>query len=1839
MRTSPRRFVVLALAAAWLLPAVAARAAEPLTGAADGCVGFDGQGQPCTTSADCATYTVATACIKPTSGAPTCQVPCEQGAPPSVGADPQLCALGETCTDGYDAGNQHRFYCRKTRFRVDLNLLDQCISMFLEGQQPTLGGTGQDCSMQANLTRLLDQNGDFVFDVFDLDLCILAFLEQPGCRSDGSDSWIPEQPDDDLVCCADDATCGAGLYCDAERHVCQRECGMIVSRELGVDALERPCTGRLKACDEARGRCLPIDLTDLTCDTDDDCPSGAYCFLGQCEEQCYRATDCPEGDWYCDLTNRCRAVPPPVGEIGFSFDPHDYAVRFARDGLQLDAVKTSDQSELLILDLLTRRQVLGNPAVGFGYRLQVSYGLKQDQKCLKPFVDCSDPKSLKGESQAECQARQDDCYIDDTEEWIRLVTPFGKVTAAAHAAIGVELEPSVAEHLSAGVYPATLRVVFDNGDSDSLPITFTRKSPSGEYTGRLTVYLDGPANSLTGSRPLTLGMRVKVEDTPTTWHELLVANHLQAGGEALIDLTSGVLVHALMHGNSSLAFTASGVTTSAANEVPFVGLYSPEQGRLRLIGVIDVAADFCLGEDGACDDSDALQVKARNPFGRDIRRQIELIGPYDATQGLFHGLYRERISGLAADYDVTLEGGFMLSQGTVDESEPEGFAFAGVTGTVAFPSNDDVLAEVDDAIEAYCTSALGEAYASRSFGSATAFDQYLQQANRTGEADDGTAGRIFPDLVEFDQAIQEALTALGSGAAAQQDYLNIYDFLLPRLAPCSADAASPPPACIDEDAARCGLALYQKALLSGWVGGWTTLNATAGTQNELVCPESLTLEGCPDRAADAPALFTLQDHNRFWWDLGQIQKFDADSGLSNAFLVLYRNAANTFLQQSALSYKAEQLVHAVARYDDLIGLFAGNVAAKVLFQWPARAFKEMGYDWLGIMQEIAGSRMDALSGLIDLRRRVFLGTEGHDFVFAHHLMQHEYLLQVYLMALQQHWQQEQFGYLGAAATALDKGQAILNQLAAGRNVLGLVPSRVYFENSSLDTSNWRAFLAQLVGDDGKGGMMAEAREQVSKGAAELKGSLSDLDSLQEKLFEAKLEYKASVNEICGRRVTKNADGTLVMSAEDLAAGPLEGASADGTLPYCDHLMALVGLENDGSDPVLTTLRACLLNPDGATEGCPSSLPYACGDTRSSLDQNNDCESVVKVFDYFASGGTDDDLSNTAINEAMAEYYRYVEEAVYGTPCVVPQVYDWMAIRERDASGNDALRYCVGGKMGELIRQKSTLDLNRRVTVKKVSETLIKIHTKISYFAAKHGIEGAKAAAEQAAEIAGNAIDLFKDINEQVKVLTGKTANAPDCTFIVGMAVGTDCLGHGIATVTQMVVEGMSDVVSNALAVTKFILDTAKGLVVAALEFSATYMEDDMEIRELVQEATEQIDELEASNHELMNLAAQIDDLRFEAQRAADIYSSKARFVAEHLVNRETGNVLLGNQLVRQADQSFRDLVLFAYKMTMAFIHEYNLTTGDATALVNKAQAVVTLDDVQSLADDLSDRERDYCGLEALDCDSANNVEVLRYSLRAHLFPQLHDVVDPQTNKVVTAGEQFHNLITQPPYLTRRVRANEPTDQIELSFSIPVTLLENTASGAPQWLIDPLSCNHLLDPRAPESPDYLKNGTVAVNVVGKNLGDDTGERRVRYQLVRGATDFLRGCHPESVIEEVGTLPVLEYPIRKHIIGYAPQSTQSSLGEPVSFVTVSAPFTACLNQSGAGNDMVSAPCWRYFARDRSLASTDWKLVLPVMIGDGGTDNTWLLGTGLPDDQRPIVDDIVIYFRYRSRPIQEE
>ncbi len=296
-----------------------------------------------------------------------------------------------------------------------------------------------------------------------------------------------------------------------------------------------------------------------------------------------------------------------------------------------------------------------------------------------------------------------------------------------------------------------------------------------------------------------------------------------------------------------------------------------------------------------------------------------------------------------------------------------------------------------------------------------------------------------------------------------------------------------------------------------------------------------------------------------------------------------------------------------------------------------------------------------------------------------------------------------------------------------------------------------------------------------------------------------------------------------------------------------------------------------------------------------------------------------------------------------------------------------------------------------------------------------------------------------------------------------------------------------------------------------------------------------------------------------------------------------------------------------------------------------------MDDVQALIDSVKTKARQYCGREAIDCDYNNNVRELRFSVREHLFGHLRDIVGGPNGRVITRGEQFHNIITQPPYLKRRVRGVDLADQIEIPFGLHLNVTDRGGGETPRWLIDPLECNQILDPRGRSlhTSGLSVDGNVAVNVIGRNLSE--GTESFNYQLSRGGVDYIRACAPESVVEEIGTSAVLDYPVRTRLTSYAPQSSQAAMESIPAFFSRSGTFSACLNEPNSAGT-IGGLCWQFFARDRSLSAPDWKLVVPLFVGGGATDTAWVLGEGVSNEERPIIEDIVLHFRYRSRPVEE-
>jgi hypothetical protein len=484
------------------------------------------------------------------------------------------------------------------------------------------------------------------------------------------------------------------------------------------------------------------------------------------------------------------------------------------------------------------------------------------------------------------------------------------------------------------------------------------------------------------------------------------------------------------------------------------------------------------------------------------------------------------------------------------------------------------------------------------------------------------------------------------------------------------------------------------------------------------------------------------------------------------------------------------------------------------------------------------------------------------------------------------------------------------------------------------------------------------------------------------------------------------------------------------------------------------------------------------------------------------------------------------------------------------------------------------------------------------------------------------------VRKTVDGVINASSEAIECYLQAGFSIGTDCpmvIASGVIDVTGEIANGVTEAVIYSI---KEAADYLMESLNDYLEARSEYVGEKREIYQSLRDIDDLITQFQTLSQEIFGMQLAIEDLKYQIGANYATYQDDVRFALDHIVGRENGNLLRGRRLVTESDQKFRKLLQYTYRMLMAFQHDYNLTSAQLANYKNRLMASVTLDDVRDLIEDLEQYELDYCGREGLDCDNVNNVEMLRLSLRDTLFPKFTDKIGPD-NRVITKGELFHNQITNLPQLRRVIINGLPAQVIELPFQTPLTLQSSGING-PQWLISPLECNHHL-------VNKRFQGNVAVNFKGKNLGE--GERSISYELIRGHTDFMRSCHPETRVAEVGLPPETTFPIRSLIVGYAPQSSQAQSDSPLSFVTNSSNLSGCINGNEARGELNESECWRFFARGRSLSAPDWRIVIPVTIDGAETENAWIMGEGLPSDERPIIEDIVIYLRYQSRPTSRQ
>ena len=1143
--------------------------------------------------------------------------------------------------------------------------------------------------------------------------------------------------------------------------------------------------------------------------------------------------------------------------------------------------------------------------------------------------------------------------------------------------------------------------------------------------------------------------------------------------------------------------------------------------------MIDVAADHCVSENGTCTDK-PNELLVRNIFGRKVRRLIQFLGPFDDKTRRFHGMYRETISGLAP-FDITVDGGFQLNQQTPDATPlPAGAPLLPTesAGPVGFPNHQTILAELGKEISQSCPAPSSNAPAEH-FTSPQTFAAYLDQI------DEPTLrkGQILPDLIRFEAKVHSALDALApeaTGAGA----LTLYDYLQGTVFLCSATDNRE--GCISEQATRCGLALYRKAILSGWIDPGTLADSGGGEQ-VLFCRPGDPLEGCQLPALAAPALVTLQEHNRFYREYTQALKYQAESDLSDALFSLYRYYDTALNQADALERKHTALMEAWHRYDQLRREMFSAPSTATLTRWPMRFFKGVGTPWLTEMHTILADRLEALDQLLDLKRRVFVNATEQDYTFVQHVLHEEYLSQVLLMALQQEWQGELFVYAGQGPRALAFGETMLSRVNETRNPLGFHPNQVFFENSDPTRVNWQNYKRQLTeGGTAGTGRLGAVNRSIEEAIADLKAALNDKNTLLSRLQAARQTFQRDVDQLCGPELVP------------------DGMEECKLLPLSDRRIE----------------ANCI--------GADCKYEFRC--------EGEECASVVQVF-------------NQAVGDSLENVSCRIDTPNFSI------------------SWGTQERQCVRGQMGALLQEKAQLELQRQQIYRQIDVLL-------------RQMEAQRTLIEETESENDGLIEYLRDQNttmrnieigliaaDQAYTLALHTSETNDCWIIAGMATGSNCPQKLVKSTAGVVATEAKFLVESTLRTMQSELNRLKEIEFTEVQQQTALFQMRTVLDNLGTEVENAISQYELVTRQLLNLNMRIKDNRYLAEQAAQRYTEDVQDIVRYLSDFGSGNVLRRNAKVQEANAEFMEVLRLTYKMAMAFIHSYNLK-NESEEILAQVFNIVTPRGVQELIANLERFEETYCGGAGIDCDAVNNTYYLRFSVRNELFPSLRDIVDARTGKVLTKGEQFHNIITSSAFRQRRRVGTEWIEQIEIPFSIWLNTRENSGAQKP-YMLPPGECNHILIGRG--------SGSIAANVVGTRL------RTLTYQLWRGNTDYLRQCKPEEVIPPSGGQPITEYPTNAFIIGYAPSSVLAQQDEPPEFVTHQR-HTACRNEIENDQGFIDAErCYFFFARDRSLAAPDWKLVIPLK----GFDNEWLLGEGLTESDKPIIADIVLYFRYRTRP----
>lgn len=547
------------------------------------------------------------------------------------------------------------------------------------------------------------------------------------------------------------------------------------------------------------------------------------------------------------------------------------------------------------------------------------------------------------------------------------------------------------------------------------------------------------------------------------------------------------------------------------------------------------------------------------------------------------------------------------------------------------------------------------------------------------------------------------------------------------------------------------------------------------------------------------------------------------------------------------------------------------------------------------------------------------------------------------------------------------------------------------------------------------------------------------------------------------------------------------------------------------------------------------------------------------------------------------------------------------------------RQCVRGRMGALIQERKSLELQKNAVLKRFDLLMRQVSREQKYI-----IDVCEANGDLLTEMASAqkaTVSIMEGMNT-AEVAMG----AAEATY-KGLQAGDFTLAAAVAS--GAVVWGVANgIYTKAMGEAKIELE---GIQAASAEYRTKYenRKEMLVLRKNLDELMDQVELLlidyESVVQQMANVSLQMDDTLYLARQVARRHKEGVENIVARLVGRESGSVLLRNKMVAESNRVFQEALVEAYKMSQAFSHRYNMGQ-DSRSLVNRVYRLQTADDIRSFVAELDKAESRYCGAQGLDCDSANNTKIYRLSLRETLFPNLRDIVDAKTGKVLSKGRQFHNIITSSPQFLRRYqRPDGVRTQIVLPFTIWMQNLGSAVKG--RYMVNPSECNHILV--AKRNGGAISAGNIAVDVSGSRI-----TYPVEYELWRGNTDYMRSCSEKAA--------AYEPKVNVYTVGYSETSEYGKMDSPPEFVTHSTTFQACTNNwklEDPNLRSIEDGCFNYFARDRSLGAPDWKLVIPNLDVEKSGDNAgqkWILGDGQKADEKPVIEDIVLYFRYIAQPM---